>query len=117
MIFSNDMIKSILEDHLFANDIYQNNKFQCGFDELVEGITIELNMIADTEHLLCQIEQERQMLQEAHQKAMHKIKVSRAEVISQCRHHSTTMTVASDGNDSSTTCDTCDTCGTCEKEL
>ncbi len=102
MVFSNDLIKSILEDHLFDEDIFQDDKFQCGFDELVEGVTVELNAIADTERRLRDITVEERMLTEEHEKACDELQTSRNEIISQCRHLSTTCQT-----DKSTTCDTC----------
>lgn len=108
MIFSNDLIKSILEDHLFDADIYQGEKFQCGFDELVEGIANELSAIAGTKRRLHDLRGEERMLTEEHEKAMGELQVSRSEIKANCQHHSTTYYPdASGGNDSSTTCDIC----------
>ena len=107
MIFSNDLIESILTDHLFDVDIYQLGKFQCGFDELVEGVTIELNLIADTERQLKRIHDEETMFNEEHHKSMKELEEERAEVINQCKHHSTTYRRDASGNTSTNTCDTC----------
>ena len=109
MVFSNDLIKHIMEDYLFDNDIYQDGKFQCGFFELVEGITIELNAIADTERRLQDITAEERMLTEEHEKACDELLASKIEVMENCRHHSITTTYYSEasGKDSLTTCDAC----------
>ena len=103
MIFNNDLIKSILEEYLWNKDIHQDGKFQCGFDELVEGVTIELNAIADTERLLKRIHDEETMFNEEHRKSMKELEEERVEVIDQCKHHSTTAQTSS--------LNTCDICG------
>lgn len=106
MIFSNDMIKNILEEHLWPKDIFQDGKFQCGFDELVEGITIELNLMADIEDQLRQLKDEEQMLKEEHVNALDDIEAARQNTKDQCRHHSTTHLENQPGG--STICDMCD---------
>ena len=107
MVFSNDLIKNILEDHLWDKEIYQDGKFQCGFDELVEGITVELNAIADTERRLRDIKDEEQMLQEKHMKACADLQMAENEITAQCRHRSTTHHRNESDNCMWTTCDIC----------
>ena len=103
MVFNNKLIGSILENHLSNDEIYQNGEFQCEFIALVEGITIELNVVADTERRLRRIKDEEQMLLEEHTKAFDELREEREEVIEQCRHHSTTYQTG--------IYNTCDTCG------
>lgn len=98
MIITKKMITSILENHLSNDDIYQRDRLQCEFDELVEGITDELNLIVDTELRLENIKDEEQILFDAHDKAFAKLQEKRDEVIKQCPHYSTTDNI-------------CDTCG------
>jgi hypothetical protein len=109
MIFSPDLIKSILlEDHLSEDDIEQLGEFLCGFDELVDGIVGELQAIADIDRRLRIINDKEQTLMEEHNKAIDDIRTSRCDVMSECRHHSTThFPDASGGNASTTTCNTC----------
>lgn len=105
MIFRNEMIKSILEEHLWDKDIQQDGKFQCGFEELVEGVTEELNAMQDTERELCKIREEETMYNEEHRKNMQELEEGRDKAIEFCKHHSTTYLENQPGG--STTCDTC----------
>lgn len=107
MVFSNDMIQSILEEHLWPKDIYQDGKFQCGFEELVEGITVELNVITDTERQMNGITAEEIMLTEEYEKACDELLTSKMKVMSNCRHHLTTTGLDRPGKLASTICDTC----------
>ena len=87
-------------------DIHQNGKLQCGFNELVDDITDELNAMADTETQLTRIFDEESLYKEEHRKSMQELEEERDAVIEQCKHHSTTP--RADGRaDEPTTCDTC----------
>ncbi len=90
MVFSNKMIRSILEGYLFDEDIWQGEKFRCGFNELVKGITIELNAMADTKQHLLEIADKEQTLKAGCKEACDKLKTRRDELILGCQHHSTT---------------------------
>jgi hypothetical protein len=103
------MIKSILEEHLWPKDIFQDKKFQCGFDELVEGVTIELNAMQDTERLLYKRREEDEMYNEEHRLSMQELEKERDKAIEFCKHHSTTYD--SGGAEINNPTNTCNTCG------
>lgn len=109
MLFSNDMVESILGDYLSSDDIYQRDRLQCEFSELVEGITTELNLMTDIKRQLRDIADKTRILTEEHTKAYEELQVGRDEIIAQCRHHSSTHGIS--------TCGPATICDTCGKEL
>jgi hypothetical protein len=109
MIFNEKMIQSILEGYLWDKDIQQDGNLQCGFQELVEGVTIELNAMQNTERLLHKIREEETMYNEEHRLSIQKLEEDRDAVIKKCKHHSTTYDPG--GSCANKPTNICDTCG------
>ncbi len=102
MIYTKEIIQSILSSHLLKGDeIYQDDRPQCYPGGLVDHLVIELNDMKDTQVQLKRVQDEEIAAKAECEETLQGLSEERADIQKACNHH------ASKIDELRTVCDIC----------